>query len=71
VTFAKRLKALGLKQIEFAKILSELSGKEILTAQVNQWAKGKRNPSAGLLAFIALLEREPKVLERLRASRKQ
>jgi transcriptional regulator with XRE-family HTH domain len=55
-SFGERLKALGLGNAEFARIVSRLAEKKISPSQVSQWATGHRKPSAGMLAFLSLYE---------------
>lgn len=63
----QRLRALGLKQIDFLRLVEALAGSAPSPVTMTRWMTGQCQPTPLLVACIALLERMPeKELENLR-----
>ena len=58
--FRAALDALGLRQIDFARLLSHLSGEQPNQVTVNRWATGRRAVPPTVIAILALWRMVPR-----------
>ena len=62
--FRAELDAAGLRQIDFARLLSHLSGEPPNQGTVNRWAKGRRAVPPTVVAILALWQMLPQAKQR-------
>ena len=52
--FRAALEALGLRQVDFQRLLAHLSGQPADAGTINRWAKGRRAVPPTVIAILAL-----------------
>lgn len=66
--FAGKLRAAGLNQTEFRRLVERLGGGRLAQTTTSRWTKGTRTPPPCALALLALVARIPPAeLDRLLA----
>ena len=58
--FRAALEAAGLRQVDFARLLAQLSGQPANAGTVNRWAKGRRAVPPSVIAILALWRMVPR-----------
>jgi len=59
IDFKTELKACGLKQIDFIRIVKHLSGRDLSATTTYRWGKDASSASPVAIAFLMLLQRMP------------
>ena len=62
--FRAALEALGLRQVDFVRLLGHLSGQRADAGTINRWAKGRRAVPPLTVAFLALWRMLPEAKRR-------
>lgn len=68
IDFKAELKACGLKQIDFIRIVKQLSGRDLSATTTYRWGKDGTSASPVAIAFLKLLQRLPEEVVRDLAS---
>ncbi len=62
--FRADLKSLGLRQVDFARLLSHLSGEQPNQTTVNRWVTGHRSVPPSVVSILALWKMVPRAKQR-------